>query len=86
MSRVAELHAALRDLDRRHVGACFDIAHATGEGVVQRSFFDWLKTTDVSGPISQHHDYGGLGKGPAMVTQLRRDLARLREWIDGPSP
>jgi sugar phosphate isomerase/epimerase len=125
---VWDLHAALRDLDRRHVGACFDIAHATvegglawplharlmaerfvaifckdffwerrdgdqklrwcplGEGVVQRSFFDWLKTTDFSGPISQHHEYGGLGKGPAMVTQLRRDLARLREWIDGPLP
>lgn len=52
-----------------------------GEGVVQKSFFDWLKTTRFSGPISQHHEYGGLGKGPALVAQLKRDLARLREWL-----
>lgn len=120
---VWDLHAALRDLDPKHTGACFDIAHATvegglawplharlmadrfvaifckdffwekidagqklrwcpfGEGVVQRAFFDWLKTTGFSGPISQHHEYGGLGKGPAMVEQLRRDLDRLREWV-----
>jgi len=122
---VWDLHEALRDLDPRHVGGCFDIAHATvegglawplharlmadrfvavfckdffwektaggqtlrwcpfGEGVVQRSFFDWLKTTSFSGPISQHHEYGGLGKGPDMVAQLRRDLDRLRGWLDG---
>jgi len=53
-----------------------------GEGVVPRSFFDWLKTTRFSGPISQHHEYGGLGKGPAMIAPLKRDLARLREWIE----
>jgi len=121
---VWDLHEALADLDPKHVGACFDIAHATvegglawplharlmadhlvavfckdffwertdagqklrwcplGEGVVQRSFFDWLKTTRFSGPISQHHEYGGLGTVPAMMAQLKRDLARLREWIE----
>ena len=121
---VWDLHEALADLDPKHVGACFDIAHATvegglawplharlmadhlvavfckdffwertdagqklrwcplGDGVVQRSFFDWLKTTRFSGPISQHHEYGGLGAGPAMIAQLKRDLARLREWIE----
>lgn len=121
---VWDLHEALRDLDARRVGACFDIAHATvegglawplharlmadrfvaifckdffwekttdgqklrwcplGEGVVQKSFFDWLKTTGFSGPISQHHEYGGLGTGPEMVAQLKRDLARLREWLE----
>jgi len=121
---VWDLHAALRDLDPKHVGACFDIAHATvegglawplharlmadrlvaifckdffwekldggqklrwcplGEGVVQRSFFDWLKTTSFSGPISQHHEYGRLGTGPGMVAQLKRDLDRLRGWLD----
>jgi len=52
-----------------------------GEGVVQKSFFDWLKTTGFSGPISQHHEYGGLGTGPALIAQLKRDLARLREWL-----
>ena len=117
---VWDLHEALADLDPKHVGGCFDIAHATvegglawplharlmadhlvavfckdffwerndagqklrwcplGEGVVQKSFFDWLKTTGFSGPISQHHEYGGLGTGPEMVAQLKRDLARLR--------
>ncbi|MFZ4637610.1 MAG: sugar phosphate isomerase/epimerase family protein [Pirellulales bacterium] len=121
---VWDLHEALADLDPKHVGGCFDIAHATvegglawplharlmadhlvavfckdfywerndagqklrwcplGEGVVQKSFFDWLKTTGFSGPISQHHEYGGLGTGPAMVTHLKRDLARLREWLE----
>ena len=121
---VWDLHEALADLDPKHVGGCFDIAHATvegglawplharlmadhlvavfckdffwerndagqklrwcplGEGVVQKSFFDWLKTTGFSGPISQHHEYGGLGTGPAMVAQLKRDLARLREWLE----
>ena len=120
---VWDLHEALADLDPKHVGACFDIAHATvegglawplharlmadhlvavfckdffwerndagqklrwcplGEGVVQKSFFDWLKTTGFSGPISQHHEYAGLGTGPAMMAQLKRDLARLREWL-----
>jgi sugar phosphate isomerase/epimerase len=52
-----------------------------GEGVVPRSFFDWLKTTRFSGPISQHHEYGGLGTGPALVAKLKRDLGQLREWI-----
>jgi len=122
---VWDLHEALRDLDARQVGACFDIAHATvegglawplharlmadrfvaifckdffwektdagqklrwcplGEGVVQRSFFDWLKTTSFTGPISQHHEYGSLGTGPAMVAQLKRDLDQLRGWLDG---
>ena len=121
---VWDLHEALADLDPKHVGGCFDIAHATvegglawplharlmadhlvavfckdffwerndagqklrwcplGEGVVQKSFFDWLKTTGFSGPISQHHEYRGLGTGPEMVAQLKRDLARLREWLE----
>ena len=52
-----------------------------GEGVVQKSFFDWLKTTGFSGPISQHHEYAGLGTGSALIAQLKRDLARLREWL-----
>jgi sugar phosphate isomerase/epimerase len=120
---VWDLHAALGDLDPRHAGACFDIAHATvegglawplharlmadrlvavfckdffwertdagqklrwcplGEGVVQRSFFDWLKTTAFTGPISQHHEYRLPAERPALVAQLRRDLARLREWV-----
>jgi sugar phosphate isomerase/epimerase len=121
---VWDLHEALADLDPKHVGGCFDIAHATvegglawplharlmadrfvaifckdffwektdagqklrwcpfGEGVVPRSFFEWLKTTSFSGPISQHHEYGSLGKGPGMRAQLQRDLDRLRGWLE----
>ncbi|MFM7208128.1 MAG: sugar phosphate isomerase/epimerase family protein [Planctomycetaceae bacterium] len=52
-----------------------------GEGVVQKSFFGWLRTTGFSGPISQHHEYGGLGAGADLVARLRRDLERLREWV-----
>src|SRR5262249_55179629 len=28
-----------------------------GEGMVNRSFFDWLKKTRYRGPICQHHEY-----------------------------
>jgi len=52
-----------------------------GDGVVQKSFFDWLKTTDFSGPISQHHEYDDLGTGAEMVKHLRRDLEKLRAWV-----
>ena len=120
---VWDLHAALRDLDRKHVGSCFDIAHATvegglawplharlmadhltavfckdffwektddgqslrwcplGEGVVQPSFFDWLKSTGFSGPISQHHEYRLPDDRAELVAQLKHDLDRLRAWV-----
>jgi sugar phosphate isomerase/epimerase len=52
-----------------------------GDGVVQKSFFDWLKTSDFSGPISQHHEYNDLGTGAEMVKHLRRDLKKLRDWV-----
>lgn len=52
-----------------------------GEGVVEKSFFTWLKTTGFAGPVSQHHEYGELGKGPVLVANLKRDLQRLREWL-----
>jgi sugar phosphate isomerase/epimerase len=52
-----------------------------GEGVVPKAFFDWLKTTGYEGPISQHHEYEGLGTGPTMIAHFKRDLQRLREWL-----
>lgn len=54
-----------------------------GEGAVQKSFFDWLKTTNFTGPISQHHEYDGLGTGAEMVKHLQRDLVQLRTWLAG---
>ena len=52
-----------------------------GEGVVSKSFFDWLKTTDFTGPISQHHEYDGLGTGAELASRLKRDLVQLRSWL-----
>lgn len=54
-----------------------------GEGVVQKSFFDWLKSTNFTGPISQHHEYDSLGTGPEMVQHMQRDLVQLRTWLAG---
>jgi len=52
-----------------------------GQGVVDRGFFRWLRGTGFAGPISQHHEYPGLGKGPEMVAHFKRDLAVLRDWL-----
>jgi sugar phosphate isomerase/epimerase len=51
-----------------------------GEGMVDRAFFRWLKTTDYSGPIVQHHEYDH-GQGEAMEAKLRKDLEVLRSWL-----
>jgi sugar phosphate isomerase/epimerase len=51
-----------------------------GQGMVSRAFFDWLKQTKFSGPISQHHEYP-LGDRPAMTETFKRDLTQLREWL-----
>lgn len=120
---VWDLWEVIRDIDPAHLGACFDIGHATveggmawplharlmadrlvavfvkdfawertpsgqtakwcplGQGVVDRGFFKWLRSTGFAGPISQHHEYPALGKGPEMVAHFKRDLAVLREWL-----
>lgn len=122
---VWDLWEVIRDTDPAHLGACFDIGHATveggmawplharlmadrfvavfvkdfawertpkgqvatwcplGHGVVDRGFFQWLRGTGFAGPISQHHEYPGLGAGPEMVAHFKRDLAVLREWLAG---
>jgi sugar phosphate isomerase/epimerase len=51
-----------------------------GQGMVDRQFFTWLRTTDFAGPIVQHHEYDH-GQGPPMIAKLRQDLAVLREWL-----
>ncbi len=51
-----------------------------GEGMVDRSFFKWLRTTNYSGAISQHHEYDH-GSGAPMVAKMRKDLEVLREWL-----
>ena len=52
-----------------------------GEGMVQKRFFDWLKTTGFRGPLSQHHEYKSLGKGAEMVANLKKDLKALRAML-----
>ena len=51
-----------------------------GDGMVEKSFFKWLKTTTFAGPISQHHEYDH-GDGRPMVARMQKDLKVLREWL-----
>ncbi len=51
-----------------------------GEGMVNRSFFDWLKRTSYHGPICQHHEYD-LGNPQQMIAHLQADLKTLKEWL-----
>jgi len=52
-----------------------------GEGSVQKSFLTNLKKSAFAGPLSQHHEYKDLGTGPAMIANMKKDLAKLREWL-----
>ena len=118
-----DLWVAMKDLDPKHMGVCFDIGHATlegglswptqarlieprfvavfckdlfwekgekgwaptwcnfGAGSVNKSFFDWLRTTNFAGPLSQHHEYKTLGTGAEMVANFKKDLAALRAML-----
>ena len=51
-----------------------------GEGLVRREFFDWLKQSSYIGPISQHCEYL-TGAGPEQVALMKKDCARLKEWL-----
>jgi len=51
-----------------------------GDGMVNREFFRWLKTTAYEGPIIQHHEYDH-GQGAVMITRMQQDLKVLREWL-----
>ncbi len=51
-----------------------------GEGMVQRSFFDWLKTTGYRGPICQHHEYD-LGDRDQRLAHFQQDLRVLKQWL-----
>jgi len=51
-----------------------------GDGMVDKAFFKWLKTTSFTGPICQHHEYDH-GEGKPMITKMQKDLKVLREWL-----
>ena len=52
-----------------------------GEGAVQRAFLENLKKSAFTGPLCQHHEYKHLGTGREMVANMKKDLAKLREWL-----
>jgi sugar phosphate isomerase/epimerase len=51
-----------------------------GDGMVRKEFFDWLKTTNFTGPISQHVEYIE-GAGPEQMAIMKKDAATLRSWL-----
>ena len=52
-----------------------------GEGMVPPEFFKLLSDTGYQGPICQHHEYP-VGQGPAMVEAMKKDLTRLKQWLN----
>jgi sugar phosphate isomerase/epimerase len=51
-----------------------------GDGMVNKSFFDNLKKSNYSGPISQHHEYE-MGDQKQMLAHMQKDLKVLKEWL-----
>lgn len=51
-----------------------------GDGMVNRDFLRWLRTTDYAGPIIQHHEYDH-GQGAPMIVRMQQDLKVLRDWL-----
>jgi sugar phosphate isomerase/epimerase len=52
-----------------------------GEGAVHREFLTRLKASPFAGPLCQHFEYKTLGTGPEMVANMKKDFAKLREWL-----
>lgn len=117
-----DIYELVHDIDPAHLGACFDIGHATleggtswpiearlmepfftcvyvkdfawergpkgwvskwgplGEGMVKKEFFDWLKKSSYTGPISQHCEYLE-GDGPEQIAAMKKDCATLKGWL-----
>lgn len=51
-----------------------------GEGMVKREYFDWLKKSSYTGPISAHVEYLD-GSGPEHIAQIRKDCETLKRWL-----
>jgi sugar phosphate isomerase/epimerase len=51
-----------------------------GKGMVRPEFFQWLRTSGYSGPISLHCEYLS-GATPANIRQMKLDLAQLKSWL-----
>ena len=50
--------------------------------MVNRGFFTRLPATNYTGPICQHPEYE-LGENDARRAHFKKDLATLREWLQG---
>jgi sugar phosphate isomerase/epimerase len=53
-----------------------------GSGQVDPKFFQLLRQSNFSGPVSLHVEYAGDRGADANVEALKMDFARLRQWID----
>ena len=53
-----------------------------GQGMIHRGFLAGLKRTSFDGSISQHFEYP-ISTGPKRVQILKKDLATLRQWLEG---
>lgn len=51
-----------------------------GEGMIARAFFNQLKASDFSGPISMHFEYP-MGNEAETLRQYKASLALLKEWL-----
>ena len=51
-----------------------------GEGMIHREFLARLKNSSYTGPICQHHEYP-MGGRREMVSQMKKDLNLLKEWL-----
>ena len=49
--------------------------------MVHKGFFATLKSSNWSGPISQHHEYELPEDRQELLAVMRRDLQVLREWL-----
>jgi sugar phosphate isomerase/epimerase len=53
-----------------------------GEGMVSKTFFKWLKETNYTGPVCQHHEYFRSEVPlPDLKAALKKDLETLRKWL-----
>ncbi len=66
---------------REEKGAWHRDATPFGTGLVRKAFFDNLKAQGFSGEFCQHHEYP-LGTKEERIACYRRDLAKLREWLN----
>lgn len=53
-----------------------------GDGLVRKSFFDELKKSPYTGPISQHHEYFPPNATVRdMIPSFKKDLAVFKSWL-----